>query len=187
MASGKRITHIIENMLGFSRKNSDDYLKININDTIDKSLELSAIDYDLKKNFDFRNIQIFKNYTPDIPPLVCNEGKIQQVIMNILRNGSEAMQIAGVVKPLFTISTSKLENNDRIRIEIEDNGPGMEEEVRSRIFEPFFTTKEKGKGTGLGLSVSYFIITKDHSGEMEVQSAPELGTKFIITLPIDST
>ncbi len=71
------------------------------------------------------------------------------------------------------------------RIEIEDNGPGMEEEVRKRIFEPFFTTKPKGQGTGLGLSVSYMIIINNHKGSMEVESEIGKGTKFTITLPMD--
>jgi signal transduction histidine kinase len=72
---------------------------------------------------------------------------------------------------------------DQARIEIEDNGPGMDEETRSRIFEPFFTTKSPGVGTGLGLSISYFIITEDHGGTMEVESSPGKGTTFIIRLP----
>ncbi len=68
-------------------------------------------------------------------------------------------------------------------IEVEDNGPGMDTETRKRVFEPFFTTKGVEHGTGLGLSVSYFIIVKDHAGEMRVQSALGRGTKFIIKLP----
>ena len=74
-----------------------------------------------------------------------------------------------------------------ISIEIEDNGPGMDDIVRKRVFEPFFTTKIVGKGTGLGLSVSYFIITKNHNGTMAVESIPGSGTKFTIGLPINNT
>ena len=70
-------------------------------------------------------------------------------------------------------------------MEIEDNGPGMDEETRKRIFEPFFTTKGPGAGTGLGLSVSYFIITKNHRGEMEVESELQKGTRFTIRLPLE--
>ena len=71
-----------------------------------------------------------------------------------------------------------------LHMEIEDNGPGMDEKTRKRIFEPFFTTKPVGVGTGLGLSVSYFIITENHGGEMSVESTPGSGTKFIILLPL---
>jgi signal transduction histidine kinase len=75
------------------------------------------------------------------------------------------------------------DDGDWVRVEIEDNGPGMDEVTRRRIFEPFFTTKPVGKGTGLGLSVSYFIITEDHGGEMSVHAADGGGTLFVIRLP----
>lgn len=71
-----------------------------------------------------------------------------------------------------------------VRIEIEDNGPGMTEELRKRVFEPFFTTKRVGEGTGLGLSVSYFLIVENHGGRIEVESAPGKGSVFIIHLPL---
>ena len=71
-----------------------------------------------------------------------------------------------------------------VRIEIEDNGPGMDEETRKRAFEPFFTTKEVGVGTGLGLSVSYFIVSENHNGLMSVESVKGFGSKFIIHLPV---
>jgi len=67
---------------------------------------------------------------------------------------------------------------------VEDNGVGMDEEIRKRVFEPFFTTKEVGSGTGLGLSISYFIVTEEHGGDMMVESSPDQGAKFIIRLPI---
>jgi signal transduction histidine kinase len=75
------------------------------------------------------------------------------------------------------------DNGDWVRVEIEDNGPGMNAEIRRRIFEPFFTTKPEGKGTGLGLSVSYFIVTEGHGGEMDAHSAEGGGTRFVIRLP----
>jgi signal transduction histidine kinase len=68
---------------------------------------------------------------------------------------------------------------------VEDNGPGMSEEVRRRIFEPFFTTKEPGVGTGLGLSVSYMIITNNHKGTISAESEPGKGARFIIRLPLE--
>jgi len=70
-------------------------------------------------------------------------------------------------------------------IEIENNGPGMDEEIQKRLFEPFFTTKPVGEGTGLGLSISYFIIVTDHKGELFVESTLDNNTKFIIKLPQD--
>jgi len=71
-----------------------------------------------------------------------------------------------------------------VRIEIEDNGPGIKNAIIKRIFEPFFTTKSVGLGTGLGLSVSYFIITQIHKGQILVESSLGEGTKFVIILPL---
>jgi len=86
--------------------------------------------------------------------------------------------------PHFIIRTYLNSNNQMINIEVEDNGPGMNEDIRKRIFEPFFTTKPIGVGTGLGLSVSYFIITENHNGIMSVESKLGVGSKFIISLPL---
>ena len=72
-----------------------------------------------------------------------------------------------------------------VRVEIEDNGSGMDEATRKRVFEPFFTTKAPGIGTGLGLSVSYFIIVEEHQGTLSVESTPGRGSRFIIRLPVE--
>jgi len=112
----------------------------------------------------------------------CEAGKIQQVFMNILKNGAEAM--AATTTPDGCRFVLRVKNDgDWVRVEIEDNGPGMDESTRRRIFEPFFTTKPAGQGTGLGMSVSYFIITEDHGGEMGVQVAKSGGACFVIRLP----
>jgi signal transduction histidine kinase len=86
----------------------------------------------------------------------------------------------------FKIFIGLSSDKKMVRIEIRDNGPGMDEDTRKKVFEPFFTTKDLGEGTGLGLSVSYFIIVDDHGGKMEVASAPGKGTSFIIRLPLGS-
>jgi len=75
-------------------------------------------------------------------------------------------------------------DNSHFIIRVEDNGPGIPADIRKRVFEPFYTTKEVGEGTGLGLSVSYFIITENHKGQMYVESQLNLGTTFIIKLPV---
>lgn len=103
--------------------------------------------------------------------------------MNILKNGAEAMaEVKDKRKAsIFTLTVKSEEN--WVIVEIEDNGPGMDEKTRRSVFEPFFTTKPVGKGTGLGLSVSYFIITEDHNGEMWVQDGKSGGARFTIRLP----
>jgi signal transduction histidine kinase len=124
-----------------------------------------------------------------VPVVPCEATKIQQVFLNILRNGAEAMVEARgheageeESEPRFVLRVMR--EGDMARIEIEDNGPGMSWTTRKRAFEPFFTTKGPGAGTGLGLSVSYFIITENHGGTMAVASAGGNGTTFTIRLPL---
>jgi signal transduction histidine kinase len=82
----------------------------------------------------------------------------------------------------ITIRTRRREQ--RVDVEIEDNGPGIPDEVQPRIFDPFYTTKAPGKGTGLGLSTSYSIVTEKHQGEIRVESRPGL-TRFTVRLPLE--
>ena len=182
--SGERVLEIIRNMLSFSRKSEAVFSSHNLCELLDKTLGLASTEFDLKKKFDFKQISITKEYEDNLPLVVCESSKIQQVFLNLLRNGSQAMQEAGIVNPGFTLRIYRDKERKYISIEIEDNGPGMTDDIRKRIFEPFFTTKPEGIGTGLGLSVSYFIITDNHKGEMVVESTPGIGTKFIIRLPV---
>jgi PAS domain S-box-containing protein len=182
--SGKRVAEIVSNMLSFARKSDATAVPHSLSGLLDKTLELASTDYDLKKEYDFKAIRIRKEYEDNLPEVPCEEGKIKQVIFNILRNGAQAMQEGGTEIPRFTLRTQYEKEKKMVRMEIEDNGPGMDEEDRKRVFEPFFTTKPVGKGTGLGLSISYFIITENHGGEMSVESRPGSGAKFIIRLPV---
>ena len=181
--SGRRVATIVQNMLSFARKSNNLISVHDLNEILDNTLDLAATDYDLKKHYDFKRIRLVKEYDIELQPVPCEASKIQQVLFNILRNGAEAMQEADVEKPTFFLRTYSDEKRNMACIEIEDNGPGMDEETRKRVFEPFFTTKPPGKGTGLGLSVSYFIITENHRGIIEVDSHPGQGTVFIIHLP----
>ena len=183
MESGHRAALIVANMLSFSRKSDSVGEMCDVNALLDKTLELVSSDYDLKKKYDFKKIRIVREYDGAVGMIRCEPGKIQQVFLNILKNGAQAMG-QGEREPVFILKTMRKENN--IRIEIKDNGPGMTPEVRKRIFEPFFTTKGVGVGTGLGLSVSYFIITENHGGTMRVESAPGKGAAFIIHLPVNA-
>ena len=185
MDSGKRAARIVDNMLSFARKSGAQFVPCDLADLIDQSVELAANDYDLKKHHDFRHIEIVKDYALDLPSVPCEASKIQQVVLNVLKNGAEAMTgyHQGQGPSRFVLRTRKVDL--MARIEIEDNGPGMDESIRKRIFEPFFTTKEVGKGTGLGLSVSYFIVTENHEGHMDVETTPGQGARFVIDLPFD--
>jgi|SaaInlLV_10m_DNA_2_1039722.scaffolds.fasta_scaffold00118_16 PAS domain S-box-containing protein len=182
--SGKRVAAIVNNMLSFARNTGDYISKSDIEILLDKTIELAATDYDLKKHYDFKTIKLIREYEKNLPAVPCEATMIQQVLLNILRNGAEAMQDAGIKDPTFIIRTSIKKKKNLILIEIIDNGPGMDRKTRKQVFEPFFTTKPVGVGTGLGLSVSYFIITKNHCGELTVSSSPGKGANFSIRLPI---
>ncbi len=183
--SGRRAATIVGNMLSFSRKSDTRRSSHDMADLLDRTVELAANDYDLKKKYDFRHIEIVREYDPATPLVPCESSKIQQVFLNLLKNGAHAMreERQGVSEPpKFTLRIKP--DKDWVRIEIEDNGPGMDEKHRKRVFEPFFTTKGVEVGTGLGLSVSYFIITENHGGTMSVESRLGAGAKFIIRLPL---
>jgi len=179
--SGQRAAKIVDNMLSFSRKEKSQKVSILLSELLDKTIELAENDYDLKKQQDFRQIEIIREYDKTEPVVLCESSKIQQVFFNILKNGTEAMTDASIKNPRFTLRI--MHDRKMVTVEIADNGPGMDEDTRKRVFEPFFTTKDVGIGTGLGLSVSYFIITDNHGGSMNVETAPGQGTKFTIQLP----
>jgi signal transduction histidine kinase len=182
--SGLRAAQIVEDMLAFSRKPDAGGSSTNLAELLDRTLHLAGSDYDLKKRYDFRQIEIVRDYAPEVPLVVCQASKIQQVFLNILRNGAEAMDELrdSGCPPRFVLRVQP--EGSTVRVEIEDNGPGIQEPIRRRVFEPFFTTKPPGVGTGLGMSVSYFIVTEDHGGTLSVESSPGAGTRFIIRLPI---
>jgi PAS domain S-box-containing protein len=189
--SGQRIATIVENMLSFARRSDDQVSSHNLVELLDKAIDLATTDYDLKKQYEFKTIKIIREYEENLPFVPCESAKIQQAFLNILRNGAQAMQESkndagdtSIKPPCFTLRLAHEKESGMVRIEIEDNGRGMDEATRKRVFEPFFTTKSVGEGIGLGLSVAYFIVTENHGGTLDVVSEPGKGAKFIIRLPL---
>jgi two-component system, NtrC family, sensor kinase len=182
--AGKRASTIVVNMLQFSRKTTNKKERVNILDVIDLVIKLASMDYDLKKKFDFRSIEIVRDYANQLPLIHCVSSEIQQVLLNVFRNSAQSMHATDKSKTQSRLRVNVYKVDQYLSIDIEDNGCGMDKETSRRIFEPFYTTKEPGIGTGLGMSVSYFIIVETHGGEMFVESEQEKGTKIIIRLPI---
>ncbi|MFP5222999.1 MAG: ATP-binding protein [Acidobacteriota bacterium] len=176
----KRAADIVANMLEFSRRSSSAWLPMSVNTLVEKALELCLQDYNLSESFDFRKIAIVREFDPQNPSVPCSSQQIQQVLFNILRNAAQAM--SKTTDPVITVRTGV--EDDRVFIQVEDNGPGMDEATRRKVFEPFFTTKEPGLGTGLGMSVSYFIVRENHGGEIDVDSEPGKGARFMVKLPL---
>jgi PAS domain S-box-containing protein len=196
MESGVRAAKIVENMLNFSRKSNEPPSPQCIAMLLDRTVELASNDYDLKKNYDFRKIDIQRQYDANLPKVVCEPTLVQQVFLNLLKNAAHAMAMdMDMDSPVPDDNDSEKKANPKIllkikkgksflQVEIADNGPGIAENIRKRIFEPFFTTKKIGVGTGLGLSLSYFIITENIGGTMKVESSPGKGATFIIRFPV---
>lgn len=180
--AGERAGRIVSHMLTFSRRSQGLHRPAHLGPLIDKALELVETDYDLLKAYDFKQIEVFRDEEPDLPPFNCSSSEIEQVILNLLKNAAHAVSVrTDDAPPRIRITTRSEENG--IRLEIADNGPGMTAEQRRRAFEPFFTTREVGMGTGLGLSICYFIITTKHRGTIAIDAAPEGGVQFTIRLP----
>ena len=158
----------------------ESYHPADLNSLLDKAVALCATDYDLKKEYDFRNIRVVREYASGLPGVQCSQSQIQQVLMNLFSNAAQAM--VGMPCPTLTLRTAL--DGDMVSVVVKDNGPGMDGATRRKIFEPFFTTKPVGEGTGLGLSVSYFIITNNHHGTIDVETAPGAGACFTIRLPV---
>lgn len=165
-----RASQIVNNLLNFTRRKEPSFRPVDVNRVITDTLSL--LDHQLRN----ANIKLKLALKEDIPPTYGDEGKLQQLFLNLLINAKEAMPRGGELG----ISTNNI--NSSIIVNIRDTGMGIPEENLNRIYKPFFTTKEK-KGTGLGLTVCYGIV-QEHLGSISVKSAPGKGTNFSIKLPI---
>ena len=181
--SASRASRIVADMLAYSRGSSADFLPARVEDMLETVVRLASSDYDLKKKYDFRQIEIVREYDPGLDTLICDHTEIEQVLLNLVKNAAQAMVEGNTPRP-HRITLRTRMTGEYGCIDVEDNGPGMDEQTQRRVFEPFFTTKAVGMGTGLGLSVSYFIVTEQHKGAIDVTSSPGEGTCFTVCLPL---
>jgi PAS domain S-box-containing protein len=182
-SAGTRAARIVSHMLNFSRRSDRVLAPCNLTQLIDQAVEIAGNDFDLSEGFDFKSLHIERTFDPQLETVPCIANELEQVLLNLLKNAAQAIHHREGGPPgQITLRTRY--TPPWAEIQVTDNGVGMPEAVRKRIFEPFFTTKEVGQGTGLGLSVSYFIITNNHKGQMEVSSKPGQGTTFTLRLPL---
>ena len=182
--AGARAATIVTHMLSFSRRSNRQMAPCDLPALIDQAVEIAGNDFDLAIGFDFKGQAIIRQFDPQLGPVPGTANELEQVLLNLLKNAAQAIHLReDDSEPGRIILRTRL-NAPWAEIQVEDNGIGMSENVRKRTFEPFFTTKEIGQGTGLGLSVSYFIITNNHKGQMEVHSTLGQGTCFTLRLPL---
>ncbi|MCY7321120.1 MAG: response regulator [Phormidesmis sp. CAN_BIN36] len=182
----ERIREIVLSLRNFSRLDEADFKAVDLHEGIESTLLI--LRHRLSAKSGLSGIQITKDYG-DLPCVTCFPGQLNQVFMNLLANAIDALEEAlyekrGSASPTIHICTSLIEEN-RIQIQITDNGPGIPAKIQQKVFEPFFTTKPIGKGTGLGLSISYQIIVEKHYGTIECHSTSGQGTEFVIEIPVE--
>jgi two-component system NtrC family sensor kinase len=171
----KHVRHcksIVADLLNFARRSEPKKEKVDIHKTIEDVLSF------IGQNIGSSRIEFQTDFDRRIPPVVVDDKKIRQVLINLLMNARHAVGTQGMVR----VSTAWRKTDGSLEIRVADNGYGIEERHLKHIFDPFFTTKPTGEGTGLGLSVSYGIVKK-HGGEILVQSKPGEGSTFTVVLP----
>jgi len=173
----QRIRQIVLSLRTFSRHDEAGMKTVDIHQGIDSTLLM--LQHRLTIGNKNSEIKVVKEYG-NLPNVECYGAQLNQVFMNILSNGIDAL--ANSPNPMLKISTELM--SDRVSIKIADNGDGIDESAIAHIFDPFFTTKKLGKGTGLGLAVSYQIIVEQHGGKLECSSQVGQGAEFQIILPI---
>ncbi|NIA08410.1 MAG: HAMP domain-containing protein [Nitrospiraceae bacterium] len=171
ISEGERAATVVRNLLDFCRKRPPSSQLLSIKDVIKKSANLVSNQLKIQHIW-------FEDYIPEsLPPIRGDAQKLQQVFVNLFVNSMQAMSDGGL------IDVCGMAKGKYVKVRFSDTGKGIPSEKIEHIFEPFFTTKPVGKGTGLGLSLVYGIIKK-HGGYIEVESKENVGTTFIISLPI---
>ncbi|MBE9227626.1 AAA family ATPase [Phormidium sp. LEGE 05292] len=184
-----RIRGIMSSLRTFSRTDSDRKQPADLHEGLESTLLI--LHHRLKAK-DFRpEIKLIKEYG-DLPKVLCFPGQLNQVFMNILANGIDAIDECSQGRSYKELQQNPFQirirtelQDQQVIIAIGDNGCGISPEVQERLFDPFFTTKSAGKGTGLGLSISYQIVTEKHGGSLECVSMVGLGSEFIIKIPVN--
>ncbi len=187
-AAGQRAARIVEHMLKFSRLSDRQLAPCDLNALVSQACEVARTELQLADGGDLRQLPIELQLSPRLPEVRVVATELEQVLLNLIGNAAHAIAQRKRQAPSHQgrLSIRTRLRSPWVEVLIQDNGIGMSEKVRKRIFEPFFTTKDTGQGTGLGLSVSYFIITNNHQGQMEVQSHLGEGSCFTLRLPLAS-
>jgi two-component system, NtrC family, sensor kinase len=168
----KRCGELVKNLLTFSRQAPSNREPNDLNTVVQRAVLL------VKHKLEMQNIELAQTFAADLPPVECDANQMQQVVLVLMVNASEAMPKGGKLE----IETGLDAASDHEFVRVKDTGCGIPDDVLPRIFDPFFTTKEDQNRTGLGLAVAYSIV-EQHAGEISVRSAPGEGTEFMVRLP----
>jgi signal transduction histidine kinase len=175
LREAERAARIVRNLLTFARKRHTTRTMVDVNQVVRETLSLRAYEQRVT------NITVIDALASGIPQVFADPNQIQQVLLNLVINAEQAM-LTKNGRGTLVVRTWQEPDHDSIVLEVNDDGPGVPEDMQTRIFDPFFTTKEVGKGTGLGLTVAYAIV-EEHGGRMWLTSEPGSGASFFVELP----
>lgn len=176
--AGERAAKVVRGLLDFARQEQYAFEPANINTSIRKALDL------VRYQLGTADIAIIQNFEENLPDVVASWDHMKSVWLNLLVNARDAVEdLSG--NRCIEITTRRASDEKFVQVLLTDNGKGMSSAEVEHIFEPFYTTKDPGRGTGLGLATSHRII-EQHGGEINVVSAPDEGTTFMIRLPIQN-
>ncbi len=176
LSESERAAKIVRNLLTFARKRHTTRAMVDVNQVVRETLALRSYEQRLS------NITIVEALASGLPLVFADPHQFQQVLLNLIINAEQAMLGAHGRGTLILRTWQQVDDN-AVMLEVNDDGPGVPEDVQPRIFDPFFTTKEVGKGTGLGLTVAYAII-QEHGGRITVTSEAGTGASFFVALPV---
>ena len=172
----KRTAEIVKGLRVFSRMDRSELILADINECLNSTLVVM-------KNMTKAEVTLNVELGEDIPKTYCYPGKLSQVFMNLVTNAVQATRLPNRQPIDRIINVRSYFNDNKICVEIQDNGKGIPTEIQDKIFEPFFTTKDVGEGTGLGLGIVAGIVG-EHNGHLSFTSSANDGTTFLITLPV---
>jgi signal transduction histidine kinase len=172
----KRTAEIVKGLRVFSRMDRSELISADINECLNSTLVVM-------KNMTKAEVTLNVELGENIPKTYCYPGKLSQVFMNLVTNAVQATRLPNRQPIDRIINVRSYFNDNKICVEIQDNGKGIPTEIQDKIFEPFFTTKDVGEGTGLGLGIVAGIIG-EHNGHLSFTSSATDGTTFLITLPV---
>ena len=173
----ERAARIVRNLLTFARKRQTTRAMVDLNHVVRETLALRSYDQRLS------NVSVLDALAAGLPPVFADGYQVQQVLLNLIINAEQAMLSANG-RGVLVVRSWHDADRETVILEINDDGPGIPEDLQPKIFDPFFTTKEVGQGTGLGLTVAYAIV-QEHGGRIRLESRPQRGASFFVEFPVN--